>query len=121
MSSGRDGMRKASGWTIGAVIVALLATAAGATDAEVEVRVDSIEVKAGGRPAFVRMEADARVTIVIVNGAGGILADGEVRVGSGGEEKKFVLPDLDPQDGHIIEIGVDTEVRPGTYPLRVVV
>jgi len=114
-------MRKASGWTIGAVIVALLATAAGATDAEVEVRVDSIEVKAGGRTAFVRMEADARVTIVIVNGAGGILADGEVRVGSGGEEKKFVLPDLDPQDGHIIEIGVDTEVRPGTYPLRVVV
>lgn len=119
MSRGRGIMRKRSGWTVGAILLALLATAAGAADAEVEVRIDSIEVKAVGRTAFVRMESDARATIGIVNGAGGMLTDGEVRVDFGGKEKKFALPGLDPQDRHTVEVSVDTEVRPGFYPLTV--
>lgn len=113
-------MRKASGRMIGAMIMALLATAVGAADSDGEARVDSIEVKAIGRTAFVRMEENARATIAVVNGTGGALTDGEVRVDFGGEEKKFALPDLDPQDRHTIEIAIDTGVRPGAYPLKVV-
>ncbi len=72
-----------------------------------------------GRTAFLRMERDATVPVTVLNDTTGPLTGGRAQVDYGGEEQDVRLPDLAPNQEHIIPVKVDTTLRPGGYPLKV--
>jgi len=74
---------------------------------------------AGGRTAFVRMERDARVPVVILNDTGQRLTGGSARVAFGDHDMEIPLPDLEPGETHTVSVAVDTALRPDGYTLRV--
>lgn len=80
----------------------------------------SLEVTAGsGRTAFLRMEKDAQVSLVVSNDTARPLREASLRVTFAGETRTLPVPDLAPNQEHSVPLPVDTRVRPGAYPLAV--
>ena len=73
----------------------------------------------GARTAFLRMEKDARIPVVIFNDTGKHLTDGVARLSHGGPAKETALADLPPGGSHTVNVAVDTTLRPDTYTLHV--
>ncbi|MFH1920102.1 MAG: LamG-like jellyroll fold domain-containing protein, partial [Planctomycetota bacterium] len=80
----------------------------------------TLEVESpGARTAFVRMEKDARIPVVIFNDTGKSLTGGTVRVSLGGRVSEAPMPELQPEGTHTVEVPVDTTLRPDAYTLDV--
>ena len=78
-----------------------------------------VEVAAGARCAFVRMEQDARIPVQITNDTSKALTAGSAHVVLGQVDRNVPLPNLEPNASHTIEVPVDTTIRPGSYQLTV--
>jgi len=96
-----------------------------------EVRISSCEVPffsgtlvvdmnaAGCRTAFRRMEVGAVAKATVYNDTGKVLTDVRAVVQFGGQERHVALPDLPPKTEQVINVPVDTTVRPAAYELNV--
>jgi len=73
----------------------------------------------GQRMAFVRMEKDARISVGVMNDTGKPLSGGKVRAVFGDREKEFPLPSLAAGQTCVVEVPIDSTLRPGSYTLRV--
>ncbi len=72
-----------------------------------------------GRTAFVRMERDAKLSVVLSNDTAAPLTGGRAQIVFGGATKDVTLPALAPNQEQAIPVTVDTAVRPGSYALKV--
>jgi len=79
-----------------------------------------LEVEAGGRAAFVRLEKNASIPVVVTNDTGKLLSGVAVHITFGGQAQEILLPDLAPNQSHTVRVPVDTTVRPDRYPLELV-
>ncbi|HJN16342.1 MAG TPA: LamG domain-containing protein, partial [Armatimonadota bacterium] len=77
-----------------------------------------IEAEPGARCAFVRMEEDISIPIIITNDAGKALTDVEAVIclsGVDDGELLISLPDLDVGGSYAIPVPIDTAMRPDSY------
>lgn len=80
-----------------------------------------VDIAPHSRMAFVRMEKNAHVDIAIINDSEMPLAKGFADVRFQGRERRFALPDLQPNETHTLSVPVDTSLRPDHYPLRIAI
>ncbi|MBN1443398.1 MAG: LamG domain-containing protein, partial [Planctomycetes bacterium] len=74
----------------------------------------------GGRAAFLRMEKPARISLSLTNGSASTMGAGEGVATLAGVEAKIRWPELKPGETHVVELPVDTALRPDAYQLSVV-
>ena len=96
-----------------------------------EVRISSREVPffsgtlvvdmnaAGCRTAFRRMETGAVAKATVYNDTGKVLTKVHAVVQFGGKERRESLPDMPAKTEQVIDVPVDTTVRPAAYELKV--
>ncbi len=78
-----------------------------------------LEIDASGaRTAFLRMEDNASVPVVISNNTGKRLIAGTVRIETGDGSCEVRLRELQPAASQTIDVPVDTALRPGSYAVR---
>ncbi len=74
---------------------------------------------AGSRTVFRRMEAGAVARTTVLNDTGKLLTRVQAVVEFGGKERRVSLPDMPAKAEQVIDVPVDTRVRPGAYALKV--
>lgn len=72
-----------------------------------------------GRTAFVRMEKNAGLSVVLSNETPSPLTKGHAEVIFGASKQDIILPDLAPNEDYTVPLKVDTAARPGDYTLKV--
>ncbi len=75
---------------------------------------------ADGRTAFYRMERASPLLVTLTNNTGRTLTDGVCRIAFGGD-REVSLPHLPPKGTCVVEVPVDTSLRPDSYELKVAV
>ena len=73
------------------------------------------------RTVFVRMERNAALELAVINDSGSMIRDCNITFGFPGEQKNLPLGDLASAAKICLPVAVNTELKPGMYPMTVTV
>lgn len=76
---------------------------------------------AHGRRVFFRMEPNVRLAVNFENDSESPLQGGRAEISFGTQKQQLALPPLAPHETFSLPIKIDTSLRPGTYPLKIIV